>query len=105
MTQRIFLCADIEIPPNSPHRICPAKRNSAYLLFKVDGALFMTDELCTHAQVSLLTGELHGHQIECPLHGGAFDIRTGMATEFPCKQPIRTHRVELVDGSVFGFFE
>lgn len=65
----------------------------------------MTDELCTHGQVSLATGELLGYQIQCPLHNGAFDVRTGFATEFPCKRPIGTHRVEIVEDSVFGLFE
>ena len=105
MTQRIFLCKGMEILPNVPYRVCPVERKGTYLLYKIEDAIFMTDELCTHGQVSLATGELRGYQIQCPLHNGAFDVRTGFATEFPCKRPIGTHRVEIVEDSVFGLFE
>ncbi|WP_390342901.1 Rieske 2Fe-2S domain-containing protein [Variovorax boronicumulans] len=105
MIQRIFLCKDMEILPDLPYRVCPVEREGAYLLYRIEGAIFMTDELCTHGQASLATGELHGYQIQCPLHGGAFDVRTGLATEFPCKRPIGAHRVELVEDSIFGWFE
>lgn len=102
MTQRIFLCKDTQILPHLPYRVCPAGRKSAYLLYRIEGSIYMTDDLCTHGQVSLATGELHGYQIQCPLHGGAFDVRTGIATEFPCKRPIGTHRVEVMGDSVFA---
>ena len=46
-------------------------------LYHVGDAWFCTDNICTHAFALLTDGWLEGHVIECPLHGGQFDIRTG----------------------------
>jgi naphthalene 1,2-dioxygenase ferredoxin component len=36
-------------------------------------------------------------EIECPLHAGRFDIKTGKATGPPCIDDVKTHPVR-VDG-------
>ena len=46
-------------------------------LYKVDGSVFATDNLCTHGHARLCDGFLDGHEIECPLHQGRFDVRDG----------------------------
>jgi nitrite reductase/ring-hydroxylating ferredoxin subunit len=39
--------------------------------------------------------------IECPWHGGRFNIRTGTPTGPPVKQPICTYRAELLEKEVW----
>ena len=60
-------------------------------LYHVEGAWFCTDNICTHAFALLTDGWLDGHVIECPLHNGQFDIRSGKglgeATEVSIKLP------------------
>jgi apoptosis-inducing factor 3 len=48
-------------------------------LCNVEGELFAVDDVCTHAYASLSEGLLSGAEIECPLHGGCFDVKTGRA--------------------------
>ena len=48
-------------------------------LCNVGGELYAVDDVCTHAYASLSEGLLTGAEIECPLHGGCFDVRTGRA--------------------------
>ena len=40
----------------------------------------------------LSEGWLDRNEIECPLHAGRFDIKTGAATAPPCVDPIKTYR-------------
>jgi nitrite reductase/ring-hydroxylating ferredoxin subunit len=69
-------------------------------IFRVDGALYATDSLCTHAFVPLEEGLLLGHEIECPVHQARFDIRTGACTAFPARRPLRVFPVRHSGDSV-----
>jgi naphthalene 1,2-dioxygenase ferredoxin component len=67
-------------------------------LYEVDGAIFATDNLCTHGAGRMSDGFLEGREIECPLHQGRFDVCTGKALCAPLTQDIRTYPVRL-DGA------
>lgn len=69
-------------------------------LYKVDGEVFATAGLCTHGAAHMCDGFLDGHEIECPLHQGRFDIRTGKALNEPLAEDIRTYAVRIADGRV-----
>src|SRR5579859_6706081 len=45
-------------------------------LYDVDGEIFATDNICSHAFAVLTDGWLDGNEIECPLHAGRFDVKT-----------------------------
>ncbi len=62
-------------------------------LFNLKGSFFAIDDLCTHAFAFLTDGYVEGDEIECPLHAGRFDIRTGKATAPPCTEDVRTYPV------------
>ncbi|QJU58185.1 non-heme iron oxygenase ferredoxin subunit [Sphingomonas sp. AP4-R1] len=66
-------------------------------LYRVDEEYYATSVVCTHGQASLADGYLEGHNIECPLHQGTFDVRTGKPTGAPCTVPVRTFRVRVED--------
>lgn len=57
-------------------------------LYLVDGAYFATSDLCTHGQARLSEGYLDGFLIECPLHQGLFDVRTGEVEGPPCTKAV-----------------
>ena len=67
-------------------------------LYQVDGEYFATADLCTHGQASLSDGFLDGELIECPLHQGTFNVKTGAAVGAPCAVAVRTYPVKLQDG-------
>jgi len=69
-------------------------------IYRVDGELFATDNICSHAFAVLTDGWLDGDEIECPLHGGRFNVRTGKALTSPVECDIRTFPVRDVDGAV-----
>src|SRR3546814_1800357 len=63
-------------------------------LYAVGVAVYATDNLCTHGLARLCDGFLEGHEIECPLHQGRFDVRTGKALCAPLKRS-EEHTSEL----------
>lgn len=65
-------------------------------LINLDGEIFAISDICTHEEASLSDGEIVGDEIECPLHGGAFEIRTGQPASFPVVVPVETFGVRVV---------
>ena len=67
-------------------------------LYKLDGEYYATDNMCTHAFAYLSDGWVEDGKIECPLHQGQFDIRTGQALCAPLTKAIATYPVRI-DGT------
>jgi nitrite reductase/ring-hydroxylating ferredoxin subunit len=69
-------------------------------LANVDGEYIAFCDTCTHEEASLTEGELFGDVVECPLHGAAFNIRTGVVESFPATVPLDVYSVRVVDDEV-----
>jgi len=69
-------------------------------LYHVGGQFHATDNICTHAFALLTDGWLEGHVIECPLHGGQFDVTTGAALCEPAECALKTWPVRVANGEV-----
>lgn len=65
----------------------------------IDG-LYVTQALCSHAGAPLCDGYFDGHVIECPLHQGGFDIRTGKALYPPVTVALKTYPVRVINQRV-----
>jgi naphthalene 1,2-dioxygenase system ferredoxin subunit len=71
-------------------------------LYRLGDEVFSTDATCTHGQASLCGGFVEPDgSIECPLHQGRFDIRSGRALCEPLEQDLTTHAVKLEGGRVW----
>lgn len=62
---------------------------------------YCTDGHCTHEQIHLEDGLVIGHIIECPMHNGQFDYRTGEAKRAPACENLQTYPVKLENEDVF----
>lgn len=69
-------------------------------LFRVEGCVYATQDECTHGRASLADGYLIGNEVECPLHQGMFNVRTGAVTSAPCTQALKTYAVDIRDGVI-----
>ena len=69
-------------------------------IYDLDGQLFATDDICTHAYAKLSDGWLDKGEIECPLHAGRFDVATCKATAPPCTDDIKTYPVRLAGDEI-----
>ena len=73
----------------------------SFALYMVDGEVYVTDNICTHGNARLCDGFLEGHEIECPLHQGKFDIRNGKAMCAPLTEDVKTYPVKIEGTRVF----
>ena len=69
--------------------------NEQVLLVNVDGNIHAVDDICTHAYATMSEGDLKGDEVECPLHGGAFSVITGVPTNPPAEEPLRVFSVQI----------
>lgn len=69
-------------------------------LYKVEGAVYCTSNMCTHAEAFLSDGYLEGYEIECPLHGARFDIRDGRVLCQPASRDIACYPVKVEGNDV-----
>ena len=65
-----------------------------------DGRWGAIDDVCTHDEGDLGDGELDGTAVECPRHGGRFDLFTGRVLALPPVIPVRAYPVHVEDGIV-----
>jgi len=65
-------------------------------LYNIDGEIYATHNICTHAHAYLSDGWLEDDIIECPLHGGRFDAKTGkgLGAPIPCDVKTLPTRIE-----------
>lgn len=68
----------------------------------LDGDFFVVDNICTHAYAILTEGPVVDGQLQCPLHGARFDVRTGAVTAPPAWEPIETYEVRVEGGIIYA---
>ena len=72
-------------------------------VFNVDDEQFYAvEDVCSHDSGPLGEGEvINTFEIECPRHGGRFDMRTGQALVMPAFEPIEAFPVVCKDGKIY----
>ncbi|MEJ0011180.1 MAG: non-heme iron oxygenase ferredoxin subunit [Bauldia sp.] len=60
-----------------------------------------SDNICTHEYARLSEGWLEDGAIECPLHAGRFDIRTGKGLCAPITNDLQVFEVKVMEGHIF----
>lgn len=88
-----------DLPEDDVKGVVVAGRDIA--VYTVGGEVYATDNLCTHGHARLCDGFLDGHEIECPLHQGKFDVRNGQPTCAPVTEPVRSYPIRLEGGRVY----
>lgn len=81
-------------------RVLRAADGSEIAVYRVGDEFFAVSNLCTHARAALTDGPREGYEVECPLHGARFDIRTGRVVTPPASRPLRCYEVRVADGRV-----
>ena len=69
-------------------------------VYNLGGTFYATDNECTHAYAMLTDGTVDGDVVECPLHGGAFEIKTGKGLGPPIFCDIKTYPTRVEGGDV-----
>lgn len=97
-TNFVRVARTAEVPRGRMLEVTVGPRN--ILLCHAREGWFATDSVCTHAYARLSEGRLRGTRLICPLHGGAFDCRTGKAIGSPAAAPLATYAVRVEGESV-----
>ena len=100
MSDLVKLCSVSDVIDDEPRRVV-IEDFPPLAIYRVDGAIYVTDDTCTHGMASLAEGYLDGEEIECPFHGGAFNVKTGEPTAFPCAEALKTYSAILQDGDIY----
>ena len=87
-----------EIPPDSGLRIEMKSRDIA--LFRLDGIVYATSDVCPHQGASLSTGTLNGEKIVCPWHQWCFNVKDGSSPLNP-RLKIKTYDVKQEGNQVW----
>jgi NAD(P)H-flavin reductase/nitrite reductase/ring-hydroxylating ferredoxin subunit len=69
-------------------------------VFRLGEDLFALRDLCTHGNARLSDGYIEDGCIECPLHQGLFDIKSGAPRCLPVTEAVRSFPVRIVAGRV-----
>ena len=64
-------------------------------IYKLDGEYYALNDICTHAYAAMSDGFVENGQIECPLHGACFDIKTGKALTAPATDDLASYPVRI----------
>jgi toluene monooxygenase electron transfer component len=92
----IALCEESELPPGEM-RGFDVGGLPPVALFNVGGCIHATSNICTHNVAVLTDGSFDGQIVECPLHGGSFDVTTGQAVAYPCERGIEKFQVQVIE--------
>lgn len=69
-------------------------------LFRLEDEVFALHDLCSHGQALLSEGFVEDGCVECPLHQGLIDIRTGAARSAPITEAVRSFPARIVGDRV-----
>ena len=71
-------------------------------LGRIGDSVYAVASLCSHSFGRLERGEIipESCEVECPIHGGRFDLRTGAPTMYPCVDPVASYPVRVDKGEI-----
>lgn len=94
----VVACADETLREEEPFAFRIADKELA--VCRVGPDLLAFDNVCTHQHAFLSDGYVEDGCIECPLHQGRFDMRTGAALGPIVCVPIKVYGTKVDDGQV-----
>ena len=100
MPEKIRVCALDDLEEEDVMRVDHGDI-SLIVIHGPDGRFYATDGYCTHERQHLSEGIVDGFEIECPLHFGAFDYRSGDPVTPPVCVALRTYPVAVEGDDVF----
>lgn len=96
MPEFVRVASTSEVPPGEMKIV--EVNDKEVVIANVDGEFVCFSNSCTHRQGPLGEGMLlPGGVVECPFHGGQFNVRTGEVVAPPPEEPLLTYPVQ-VDG-------
>lgn len=83
-----------DLQDGEPRAVMAAGRPIA--MFREGEEVFALHDQCSHGAARLSDGYVENGCVECPLHQGLFDLRTGAPRCLPVTEPVRSYAVRIV---------
>ena len=79
---------------------CVEVEGKRIALFNLGGEFYAIDDTCTHRGGLLSEGSIDGEEVECPLHGAHFNIKSGDVTAAPAPEGVTKYSVRLTGDDI-----
>ena len=99
MSNWVYVCEKNEIDFEDLLRFDHEKKT--YCIYHIKEGFFATDGMCTHENVHLEDGLVMDDEIECPMHQGIFNIKSGKVIQNPPCEDLKTYSTKVEDGKVY----
>ena len=96
-TLSVFRLGPVDAIPAGEGRVYRVAEHDIVVFRTRRGAIYAAQAACPHRGGPLSDGLLAEHCVVCPLHGYAFDLRTGQALGHDCP-PLVTYRAAVDAG-------
>jgi nitrite reductase/ring-hydroxylating ferredoxin subunit len=98
MPEWIDVAAESDVKENAAFAVDTGGEEIA--LFKLSGEVFALADRCSHGAARLSEGYIEDGCVECPLHQGLVDIRTGEPRSDPIVEPIQCFPARVRNGRI-----
>ncbi len=98
MSRFVKVATTSEIPDQSGKAV--EVEGKIIAVFRLGDSFYAIDDTCTHAEGPLSEGYVEGDEVECPLHGSHFNLKTGEAVEPPAYESVSTYPVRVTGEDV-----
>ncbi len=71
------------------------------LVANLDGKVYASDRMCTHADADLSTGILTEEGVTCPLHLSTFNLKNGVPENLPAEVPLKIYNVKIEQNEIY----
>ena len=76
-------------------------KDKTFCVYRLTDGFYATDGMCTHETVHLEDGLVMDDEIECPMHQGIFNIKSGEALSPPACEDLKTYPVKVDNDKIF----
>ena len=95
----ILVCNESEIEIDDLKRF--DYKDKTFCIYKLKDGIYATDGLCTHEAFHLEEGLVMHEEIECPMHQGIFDIKSGKAVSEPACVDLKTYETKVEEKKIY----
>jgi 3-phenylpropionate/trans-cinnamate dioxygenase ferredoxin subunit len=99
MADWTFVCNTSDVDFEDQYRF--DHNDQTYCSYHLEDGFYATDGLCTHEDIHLVDGLIDGEEIECPMHLGVFNIKTGKVVMDPPCEDLKTFNLKVEDEKIF----
>jgi 3-phenylpropionate/trans-cinnamate dioxygenase ferredoxin subunit len=71
------------------------------MITNLDGKIYATDRICTHAEADLSMGFLSSEGVRCPLHLSVFNLENGIPQNPPAEEPLKIYNVKIDQNEIY----